>query len=137
MPTKNKFFPQSFFAYYFLKVHLYQFSLIKSQKEVAKSGNVKNNDESGFGRPKYMWILRIRIHNTANFQYILNKLKTDQINLTGRNSGPNYRQQDYWVGTSQYIQCLSIDTIQTNFTVIKRRVGQFWEIFTDFFILYC
>jgi hypothetical protein len=30
------FFSQSFSAYYFLKVHLHNFSKIKSQKEVAK-----------------------------------------------------------------------------------------------------
>jgi hypothetical protein len=71
------FFPQFFFAYFFIKVHLPHVSKIKSVKE--KSSNSKksrfflrfllddgripirtNNDGSGSGRPKNIWILWIR-----------------------------------------------------------------------------
>jgi hypothetical protein len=74
----------SCFAYYFLKVHLHYFSKIKSHKEVTKSrkqcysyyfclmtegsgsGSISlTNDGSGCGsgRPKNIWILRIRMRN--------------------------------------------------------------------------
>ncbi len=77
----------SFLAYYFLKVHLHHFSMIKSHKEVTKqygrnqrfsyyfclmieggsgygSVSLTNGSGCGSGRPKNIWILRIRIRNT-------------------------------------------------------------------------
>ncbi len=66
-----------FFAYYFLKVHLYHFSKLKSHKEVTKqwegswsgSGSISLTNGSWSGRPKNTCILRIRIRirirNTA------------------------------------------------------------------------
>jgi hypothetical protein len=60
MPTKNNFFFQRFLAYYFLKVHLHQFSKIKVKK---KSQNSINEDFS------YFFLLvngRIRIHKKNN-----------------------------------------------------------------------
>ncbi len=67
-----------FSAYYFLKLHLNHFSLIKSQKESQNSRNqgfsyyfymmIEGSGSipltSGSGRPKNMWI---RIRNTAGY----------------------------------------------------------------------
>ncbi len=73
-------FLKSLFAYYFLRVHLHHFSKIKSHKEVTKQqesmffllfllddrrigyGPLSLTNGSGFGsgRPKNIWILRIR-----------------------------------------------------------------------------
>ncbi len=81
--TKNNLI-KKFFAYYFLKVHLHQFSKIKSHKEVTKrrnqcfsyyfcliieesgSGSVSltNGYGCGSGRPKNIWIIRIWIRKT-------------------------------------------------------------------------
>jgi hypothetical protein len=74
----------NFSAYYFLKVHLHQFSKIKSQKELTKqyrnqgflnifawsgSKHLTSGSWPGSGRPKNMcirWIrIQIRIRNTA------------------------------------------------------------------------
>ncbi len=73
--------PKTFFAYYFLKVHLHHFSKIKVMKN---SQNIRNQcfswwwkdpesdpvlylltNGSGTGGPKNIWILRIRIRNTG------------------------------------------------------------------------
>ena len=77
---KKKIFP-----YYFLKVHLLNFSKIKSQKESKNSrnqgfsyyfcmmiegsgsGSIPLTSGSGSGRPKNMWI-RIRIQNTEPYR---------------------------------------------------------------------
>jgi hypothetical protein len=88
MPAKNYFFYTIFSAYYFLKLHLHQFSKI-SQKESQNSrnqdfsyyfcmmiegsgsGSIPLTSGSGSGMPKNTWIrwirirIRIRIHNTA------------------------------------------------------------------------
>ncbi len=80
-PTKNNFFP-SFSAFYFLKVHLHNFSKIKSHKEVKNSRNqgfsynfcfmiegsgsgaVPLTSGSGSRRPKNIRI-QIRVRNTG------------------------------------------------------------------------
>jgi hypothetical protein len=80
--SKKLIFQHNFSAYYFLKVHLHQFSKIKSQKEsqnsrnqgfsyyfcmmIEGSGSIPLTSGSGSGswRPKNMWI-RIRIRNTG------------------------------------------------------------------------
>ncbi len=78
-----------FLAYYFLKVHLYPFSKIKSQKEVKNSrnqgfsyyfwlmiegsGSFRHKYGSGSRRPKNTWI-RIRIRNTGSSDRILENL---------------------------------------------------------------
>jgi hypothetical protein len=70
-----------FSAYYFLKLHLHNFSKIKSQKEsqnsrsqgfsyyfciIEGSGSIPLTSGSGSGRPKNMWIrIRSRIRNTG------------------------------------------------------------------------
>jgi hypothetical protein len=78
MPAKNKFFNIIFSAYYYLKVHLHNFSKIKSQKESQNSRNqgfsyyccmmiegsesgagsvsIPLTSGSGSGRPQNMWI---------------------------------------------------------------------------------
>jgi hypothetical protein len=85
MLTNNKFFVEGFFSYYFLKVHLYQFSLINSQREVTNSRNqsfsyficllvdwsrtekIITETEPG-GPKKYgSYGIWIQIHNTANY----------------------------------------------------------------------
>jgi hypothetical protein len=96
MPAKNLCFYTIFSAYYFLKVHLHNFSKIKSQKESQNSRNqgfsyyfcmiivgsgsrsrsipLTSGSGSGSRRPKNMWIrwIRIRIRNTApNYLHIL------------------------------------------------------------------
>ncbi len=90
--SKKLFFNTIFFAYYFLKIHLYHSSKINSQKESqnsrsqgfsyyfcmmiegsgsgskAGSGSIPLTSGSGSGRPKNLWIrirIRIRIRNTA------------------------------------------------------------------------
>ncbi len=62
----------NFFAYYFLKVHLHNFSKIKVIKEVTTGSgagygsiSLTNGSGCGSGRPKNIWILRIRIRNTG------------------------------------------------------------------------
>ncbi len=76
MPAKNLFFNTIFSAYYFLKLHLHNFSKIKSQKESLNSRNQGFSyyfcmmiEGSGSGRPKNTWIrwirIRIRIRNTG------------------------------------------------------------------------
>ena len=78
--SKKTNFNTIFSAYYFLKLHLHNFSKIKSQKgsqnsrnqgfsyyycmmiEKSGSGSIPLTSGSGSGRPKNMWI---RIHNTA------------------------------------------------------------------------
>ncbi len=84
--TKKLIFNTNFSAYFFLKVHLHNFSKIKSQKESQNSrnqcysyyfcmmiegsgsGSIPLTSRSGSGRPKNMWIrwIRIRIRNTVN-----------------------------------------------------------------------
>ncbi len=70
-----------FSAYYFLKIHLYLFSKIKSPKESQNSRNqgfsyyfawsgsgsipLTNGSGSGSRRPKNMWLRWIRIRNTG------------------------------------------------------------------------
>jgi hypothetical protein len=80
-PTKNYLIFLSFFAYYFLNVGtLTSFFKAKNNKEATKQyksrfflllllqdGRIRirmNNDESGSS--KHIWIVRIRIHNTAS-----------------------------------------------------------------------
>ncbi len=83
--SKKIIFNTIFSAYYFLKVHLHNFSKIKSQKESQNrrnqvfsfyfcmmiewsgSGSIPLTSGSGSGswRPKNMWIRWIRIRNTA------------------------------------------------------------------------
>ncbi len=86
--SKKLIFLHNFFCLLLLKLHLYHFSKIKSQKESQNSrnqgfsyyfcmmiegsgsGSIPLTSRSGFGsrRPKNMWIrwirIRIRIHNT-------------------------------------------------------------------------
>jgi hypothetical protein len=104
MPTKDQFFKTIFSAYYFLQVHLHNFSKIKSQKESQNSGTqgfpyyfcmmiegsgsgsipLTNGSGSGSGRPKNMWIrwnrIRIWIRNTATMVKT-NMSKTMRIEL--------------------------------------------------------
>ncbi len=79
--NKKQIFNTIFSAYYFLKVHLHNFSKIKSQKESQNrrkqgfsyyfcmmiEGSIPLTSGSGSGRPKNMWIrwIRLRIRNTA------------------------------------------------------------------------
>ncbi len=81
--SKKLFFNTIFSAYYFLKVHLHNFSEIKSQKESQNrrnqcfsnyfckmiegsgSGSIPLTSESRSGRPKNMWIRWIRFRNTG------------------------------------------------------------------------
>ncbi len=100
--NKKLVFLLSFFAYYFLKVHLHHFSKIKSHTEVtkkpkqqesiffliqrylmikgsgsgARSRSVSLTNGSRSGRPKNIWILRIRIRNT-DYQdiFVISRLK--------------------------------------------------------------
>jgi hypothetical protein len=78
---KKLIFNTIFSAYYFLKLHLHNFSKLKSQKESQNSrnqgfsyyfcmgveGSIPLTNGSGSERPKNMWIrwIRIRIRNTA------------------------------------------------------------------------
>ncbi len=94
MPAKNEFFNTIFSPYYVLKLHLHNFSKMKSQKESQISRNqgfsyyfctmiegsgsragswswswsIPLTSGSGSRRPKNMWIrwIRIRIRNTGN-----------------------------------------------------------------------
>ncbi len=95
MPTKTN-FKNNFSAYYFLKVHLQNFSKIKSQKEsqnsrnqsfsyyfcmVAEgsgSGAIPLTNGTGSGRPKNMWIrwIRIRIRNTGSRYWIKSSIRS-------------------------------------------------------------
>ncbi len=96
MPAKNLFFNTIFSAYYFLKLNLYHFSKIKSQKDKKKSRNqgfsyyfcmmiegsgsgsragsrsTHHTSGSGSRRHKNMWIrwIRIRIRNTADHWFL-------------------------------------------------------------------
>jgi hypothetical protein len=98
MSTKNKFFFQSFFSFFFLKTHLHQSSQIKSQKSKNsrnqgfsylfacwwKDPNPTNNKGSGSGRPKI-----IRIHNTDwNFPIVVQSKGPvlDSLNLIAEES---------------------------------------------------
>ncbi len=77
--SKKLIFQHNFFAYYFLKVHLYiifqRFFLLffhddrRSRIRVG-SGSIPLTSGSGSRRPKNMWIrwIRIRIHNTAGVE---------------------------------------------------------------------
>jgi hypothetical protein len=63
---------KSFYAYYWLNIHMHNFSKKKVKKKSQNSrnqGSIPLTNESGSGsrRPKNMWIpwIRIRIHNTA------------------------------------------------------------------------
>jgi hypothetical protein len=66
---------KKFFVFYFLKVHLHNFLKIK---DIKKSQNCRNQcfflffldlEGSGSGRPKNIWIQRIRIRNTVYPNY--------------------------------------------------------------------
>jgi hypothetical protein len=83
--SKKIIFNTIFSAFYFLKVHVHNFSKIKSQKESQNRRNqgfsyyfcmmiegfgsgsihLTSGSEPGSGRPKNMWIRWIRIRNTA------------------------------------------------------------------------
>ncbi len=113
MPAKKLFFNTIFSTYYFLKLHLYHFTKIKSQKEVLNSRNqgfstyfymiiegswsgsfymiiegsgsipLTSGSGSGSGRPKNTWI-RIRIRTrNTAFQELFKKFKFPQSNLKG------------------------------------------------------
>ncbi len=97
-PTVNKFFNTIFSPYYFLKIHLHLFSMIKSEKKSqnsrshsfyyyfcmmiegsrsgseAGSGSTPLTNGSGSRRSKYMWIRCIRIRNNDFIQaYFITK----------------------------------------------------------------
>ncbi len=83
---------------YFLKVHLHHFSKIKSHKKSQNSrnqclsycfclmreesgsgrGSISLTNGSGSGRPKNIWILRIRIHNTGWYIVMLNSFLVEK-----------------------------------------------------------
>jgi hypothetical protein len=99
--SKNKFFNTIFSAYHFLKLHLHNFSKIKSQKDsqisknqgfliegsesgsraVSGSGSIPLTSGSGSGRPKNMWIrkIRIRIRNTGKKEGRSNEIAVNAI----------------------------------------------------------
>jgi hypothetical protein len=103
--SKKLIFNTVFSAYYFLKVHLYHFSKIKSQKESQNSRNqgisyyfcmmidrsrsgpktgsgsesIPLTSGSGSGRPKNMWIQWIRIRIRIRIQNTGKRIVTSKI----------------------------------------------------------